>query len=108
MKIKLGITALVLGAALFAEAARAQSSVQIYGLLDAFVGYKKPMNGQSSVIAGNGGMTGRISAYVVWRISAAVQGSSSTLRATSISRTARWAARVFRMTACSRVTHTLA
>jgi predicted porin len=57
MKIKLGITALVLGAALFAEAARAQSSVQIYGLLDAFVGYKKPMNGQSSVIAGNGGMT---------------------------------------------------
>jgi predicted porin len=48
---------LVLGAALFAEGAHAQSSVQLYGLLDAFVGYKKPMNGQSSVIAGNGGMT---------------------------------------------------
>ncbi|HEY4298971.1 MAG TPA: porin [Paraburkholderia sp.] len=49
--------ALVLGAALLAEAAHAQSSVQLYGLLDAFVGYKKPMSGQSSVVAGNGGMT---------------------------------------------------
>jgi predicted porin len=57
MKIKMGIKALILGAVLFAEAAHAQSSVQLYGLLDAFVGYKKPMNGQSSVIAGNGGMT---------------------------------------------------
>lgn len=57
MKIKLGVKALVLGIALFAEAAHAQSSVQLYGLLDAFVAYKKPMNGQSSVIAGNGGMT---------------------------------------------------
>jgi predicted porin len=57
MKIKMGIKALILGAVLFAEAAHAQSSVQFYGLLDAFVGYKKPMNGQSSVIAGNGGMT---------------------------------------------------
>jgi predicted porin len=57
MKIKFGLKALVLGAALFAAAAHAQSSVQIYGLLDAFVGYKKPVNGQSSVIAGNGGMT---------------------------------------------------
>ncbi|NKJ51202.1 hypothetical protein CIC12_31685 [Burkholderia sp. SG-MS1] len=57
MKIKMGMKALVLGATLFAEGAHAQSSVQLYGLLDAFVGYKKPMNGQSSVIAGNGGMT---------------------------------------------------
>jgi predicted porin len=57
MKIKVGMKALILGAALFTEAAHAQSSVQLYGLLDAFVGYKKPMNGQSSVIAGNGGMT---------------------------------------------------
>jgi predicted porin len=57
MKIKLGMKALIVGAALFAEVAHAQSSVQLYGLLDAFVGYKKPMNGQSSVIAGNGGMT---------------------------------------------------
>ncbi len=53
MKIKMGIKALILGAVLFAEAAHAQSSVQLYGLLDAFVGYKKPMNGQSSVIAVN-------------------------------------------------------
>ncbi|CAB3747993.1 porin [Paraburkholderia solisilvae] len=57
MKTKRGVQALVLGAALFGEAAHAQSSVQLYGLLDAFVGYKKPLNGQSSVIAGNGGMT---------------------------------------------------
>ncbi|MFM0720855.1 porin [Paraburkholderia strydomiana] len=57
MKINLGMKALVLGAVLLAEGAHAQSSVQLYGLLDAFVGYKKPMNGQSSVIAGNGGMT---------------------------------------------------
>jgi predicted porin len=57
MKIKMGMKALIFGAVLFAEAAHAQSSVQLYGLLDAFVGYKKPMNGQSSVIAGNGGMT---------------------------------------------------
>src|ERR1700722_9481739 len=59
MKIKFGLKALVLGAALFAAAAHAQSSVQIYGLLDAFVGYKKPVNGQSSANAGNGGMTAR-------------------------------------------------
>ncbi|KLU24920.1 hypothetical protein EOS_17635 [Caballeronia mineralivorans PML1(12)] len=57
MRIKVGMKALILGAALVAEVAHAQSSVQLYGLLDAFVGYKKPMNGQSSVIAGNGGMT---------------------------------------------------
>ena len=57
MKLNLGLKALVLGAALLADAAHAQSSVQLYGLLDAFIGYKKPMNGQSTVIAGNGGMT---------------------------------------------------
>ncbi|HEY1609686.1 MAG TPA: porin, partial [Paraburkholderia sp.] len=57
MKIKTGVQALLLGAALFAEVAHAQSSVQLYGLVDAFVGYKKPMNGQASVLAGNGGMT---------------------------------------------------
>jgi predicted porin len=57
MKIKLAVKALVAGAALFADAAHAQSSVQLYGIVDAFVGYKKPMNGKSSVIAGNGGMT---------------------------------------------------
>lgn len=57
MKIKLGVKALVLGTALFTEVAHAQSSVQPYGLLDAFSGYKKLINGPSSVIAGNGGMT---------------------------------------------------
>ncbi|WP_233836659.1 porin [Paraburkholderia sp. ZP32-5] len=57
MKTKLGVTALVLGTALIAGDAYGQSSVQLYGLLDAFVAYKKPMNGHSSVIAGNGGMT---------------------------------------------------
>jgi len=57
MKTKLGMKTLVLGTALFAGVAHAQSSVQLYGLVDAFVAYKKPMNGQSSVIAGNGGMT---------------------------------------------------
>lgn len=57
MKIRLGVTALVVGAALFDETAHAQSSVQLYGLLDAFVAYKKPMSGKSTVMAGNGGMT---------------------------------------------------
>jgi predicted porin len=57
MKTKIGTQALILGAALFGGTAYAQSSVQVYGLLDAFVGYKKPLNGQSSVIAGNGGLT---------------------------------------------------
>lgn len=57
MKMKTGMWALLLGAALFGEGAHAQSSVQLYGTIDAFVGYKKPMSGRSSVLAGNGGMT---------------------------------------------------
>ncbi|WP_246795223.1 porin [Burkholderia perseverans] len=57
MKTGLGMTLLVSAAALLAGTAHAQSSVELYGLVDAFVAYKKPMNGQSSVIAGNGGMT---------------------------------------------------
>ncbi|NIE82298.1 porin [Burkholderia sp. Cy-647] len=57
MKTKWKATALALGAALCAGAAHAQSSVQLYGMLDAFVAYKKPMSGPSSVVAGNGGMT---------------------------------------------------
>ncbi|MFP3600498.1 porin [Paraburkholderia sp. SIMBA_053] len=57
MRIRLKVMALIIGAAFCAEAAHAQSSVQLYGLLDAFIGYKKPMNGRASVIAGNGGMT---------------------------------------------------
>lgn len=57
MKIKRGLHALVFATALLSEAAYAQSSVQLYGMVDAFVGEKKALNGQSAVIAGNGGMT---------------------------------------------------
>lgn len=57
MKMKRGIQAIILGTALIGEAAYAQSSVQLYGLIDAFVGQKKALNGQSAVLAGNGGLT---------------------------------------------------
>jgi predicted porin len=56
--MKSGVRAILLGAAaLAATAAHAQSSVQLYGLVDAFIAYKKPLNGQSTVLAGNGGLT---------------------------------------------------
>ncbi|BBU30756.1 porin [Burkholderia sp. THE68] len=55
--IKSGLQAMAFGAALLSVAAHAQSSVQLYGLIDAFVAYKKPLNGQSTVLAGNGGLT---------------------------------------------------
>lgn len=57
MKVKRVFQALVLATALLGEAAYAQSSVQLYGLVDAFVGEKKALNGQSAALAGNGGMT---------------------------------------------------
>ena len=57
MRIKRGLQTLVFATALFGEAAYAQSSVQLYGMVDAFVGEKKALNGQSAVLAGNGGMT---------------------------------------------------
>jgi len=57
MKLKWSLQSIVLSTALLSEAAFAQSSVQIYGLIDTFVGDKKALNGQSAGIAGNGGMT---------------------------------------------------
>lgn len=49
--------AIVLSAGLLAESAFAQSSVQLYGILDSFVGEKKALGGHTAVLAGNGGMT---------------------------------------------------
>jgi predicted porin len=57
MKLKRGVQALVLGSAMLGEAAYAQSSVTLYGLIDAFAGEKKALNGKSALIAGNGGLT---------------------------------------------------
>jgi predicted porin len=57
MKLKWGMQVLIVSTALFGEAAYAQSSVQLYGLIDAFVAEKKAMGGKSAVLAGNGGMT---------------------------------------------------
>src|ERR1700748_1825611 len=57
MKMKRRLEALLVVAALSGEAAYAQSSLQLYSLVDAFVGEKKALNGQSAVVAGNGGMT---------------------------------------------------
>jgi len=57
LKSKRFAQALILSAGLFAEGAFAQSSVQLYGIIDAFVGEKKLLGGHSAVLSGNGGMT---------------------------------------------------
>ncbi|WP_309491347.1 porin [Trinickia mobilis] len=57
MKLKRLMQAIILSAGLIAESAFAQSSVQLYGILDAFVGEKKLLGGHTAVLAGNGGMT---------------------------------------------------
>lgn len=59
MRLGISTTTKVLAASLlFASgAAMAQSSVQLYGLVDGFVGAKKALGGSTAYVAGNGGMT---------------------------------------------------
>lgn len=57
MKVSRGMQALVLGSSLLGEAAYAQSSVQLYGIIDSFIADKRAPGGKSAVVAGNGGMT---------------------------------------------------
>src|SRR5580698_11212296 len=57
MNMKRGIQAVILASALLGEAAYAQSSVTLYGLIDGFIGEKKALNGKTAVTTGNGGMT---------------------------------------------------
>src|SRR5580698_4696135 len=57
MKLTRGVQAVILASALLGEAAYAQSSVTLYGLIDGFIGEKKALNGKTPVSAGNGGMT---------------------------------------------------
>ncbi|MFM0736389.1 porin [Paraburkholderia xenovorans] len=47
----------ILSVGITSQAAFAQSSVTLYGVLDAFVGAKKALGGESQVLAGSGGMT---------------------------------------------------